>query len=233
MDTRIDPALLATLALFQGLTPDQLEVIATHLRRRTIPAGTLLITVEQPGEAAYLIEQGTVKVAVEQTDGTEVILGLRGPGELVGEMSLIDQESRSANIVSLERCSLLWVDRTTFDQWLHNMPPLTFNLLKLLSRRLRLAGAQILSLSTLDVYGRVARQILTFAQEYGEPGADGTVLIPLRLTQSDLAALVGASRVRVNEVMVDYKRLNYLDVDARYRITVRKPDALARRSQSA
>ena len=83
------------------------------------------------------------------------------------------------------------------------MPALSYNLLRIVARRLRLATAQIQALATLDLHGRVARQILALAEECGSTGQNGTMTIPLRLTQSDLAEMVGASRVRVNEVIVD------------------------------
>ena len=228
----IDVDILTPLSLCRGLNLEQLTTMAAHLHQRTAPMGTTLMMVEQAGEVAYLIHRGTVKISVDQADGTEVILSVRGPGELVGEMSLIDRQGRSANVVTLEKCTLLWVDRATFGDWLETMPVLTINLLRLLSRRLRLANARTLALATLDVNGRVARQILAFADEYGEPAGGPTVLIPLRLTQGDLAGMVGASRIRVNEAMVTYKRQRLISVDSHYQITVLNPPALARQCQT-
>jgi CRP/FNR family cyclic AMP-dependent transcriptional regulator len=85
---------------------------------------------------------------------------------------------------------------------------------------------QTQSLATLDVDGRIARQIVAFAQEYGEPGQASAPVIPFRLTQSDLADLVGASRVRVNQILVTYKRHGYISVDATHHITVHNLAAL-------
>jgi CRP-like cAMP-binding protein len=220
---------LRGIALFDGLTPDQLAMLSQLLHRRAVPGGTTLMLAEEPGEVAYLILSGTVKVYVDQPDGAEVILELHGPGQLVGEMSLLDDVERSASVVALERCNLLWIDRTAFATCLRTMPALAGNVTRLLSRRLRLADARIQALSTLDLYARVARQLLALADVRGVPAAGGAVLIPLRLTQSDLAALVGASRVRVNEVMVAYKRLGYLTVDGDHRMTILDRAALARR----
>lgn len=233
MPAEIDAASLAALPLFAGLTPAQLSTIAGQLRRRTIPAGTTLILAEEPGEVAYLIEHGAMKVSLMQADGSEVILGLRGPGEVVGEMSLLDRQARSATVTALEPCSVLWVDRATFGAWLQAMPGLNANLLRLLARRLRLAGQQILTLSTLDLSGRVARQLLSLAAECGEPLQEGgdAVLIPLRLTQSDLAAMVGATRARVNAVLMYYKRHDVIAVDRSLRITLRDPAALEARAR--
>jgi CRP/FNR family cyclic AMP-dependent transcriptional regulator len=226
-----DPNVLAEMPLFHDLTRQQLEWIGDLLRHATFPTGTNIISVEQPGEAAYIILSGTVKIYVTQADGSDVILAILGPGELVGELSLVESLPRSATVVTLEPSTLLWMDRVTFQECMRTIPVMASNLARILARRLRLANAQIQSLAAQDVFGRVARQILAFAQEYGEVTAGGDVLIPLRLTQSDLAGLVGASRVRVNHVLVFYKQQNYISVDQNYRITVHDPAALAQRCQ--
>jgi CRP/FNR family cyclic AMP-dependent transcriptional regulator len=129
--------------------------------------------------------------------------------------------------MTMEKCTFLWMDRATFQELLKNVPEFAQNLVRLLSGRLRMANEQIQSLSSLDVAGRLARQILAFAERYGRSeGADGT-RIPLRLTQTDLAELVGASRERVNQVMVEFRQRAFLSVDSSHRILVHKPQELA------
>jgi CRP/FNR family cyclic AMP-dependent transcriptional regulator len=120
------------------------------------------------------------------------------------------------------------MDRQRFAECLQTMPGLTFNLVRILSGRLRMANARIQALCALDVQGRLARQIMAFAQQYGRPASNSAIDIPLRLTQSDFASLVGASRERVNQIMTAYKQLGYLTVDRSHHITVRNPDALTR-----
>jgi len=176
------PSTLSELALFRGLSPEQLAKLAPLLHGRTFPTGASVVTAEEPGEGAYVILSGSVKVYVAQTDGTEVILAVLGPGEIVGEMSLADSLGRSASVLTLEDSALLWMDRRTFLWSMEEMPAIARNLVGILSRRLRLADTHTRSLAALDVHGRVAAQILAFAREYGEPLPDGGVLIPLHLT---------------------------------------------------
>jgi CRP/FNR family cyclic AMP-dependent transcriptional regulator len=221
-----DPRELEGLALFHGLSLPELGRINELLGRTRFPTGAAILTATQPGEVAYIVREGTLKVSVVQADGREVALALLGPGEIVGEISLADRGGRSADVVALEPATMLWIDRNTFGQLRREIPALTENLLILLARRLRLANAQLQAVATLDVHGRVARQLLALADTYGEERPDG-VVIPLRLTQGDLAGLVGATRVRVNEVLVGFKRRGYLEVDARHRVTIRNRDALA------
>jgi CRP/FNR family cyclic AMP-dependent transcriptional regulator len=181
----------------------------------------MILTASQPGEIAYVVLEGTLKVSVIESNGRELTLALLGPGEIVGELSLADRSGRSADVVALEPANLVWIDRNTFDRMRREMPLITENLLRLMARRLRLANAQLQAIATLDVHGRVARQLLALADALGEEQPDGTVRIPLRITQSDLASLVGATRVRVNEVLVGFTRRRYLAVDRLHRITIR------------
>ena len=223
----IDFNALSEISLFRGLPPERLKRLAEVLRKKTVPAGTNMITAEQPGEVVYVILEGTVKILIEQMDGREVILAFLGDGDTVGEMSLVDSSGRSANVMTMERCTLLWMDRATFQDLLKNSNEFAQNLVRLLASRLRMANEQIQSLSSLDVAGRLARQILAFAERYGRDSEEGK-LVPLRLTQSDLAELVGASRERVNQVMVDFRGKGFLTVDSSHRIVVHRPGELAK-----
>ncbi|MBC8162068.1 MAG: Crp/Fnr family transcriptional regulator [Roseiflexaceae bacterium] len=225
-----DARVLTTLPLFQNLPDAQIQQLNAALRRRQFLAGVDIITAEQPGEVMYIILSGTVKIYAEQADGSSVILAILGAGEIFGEMSILENIGRSATVVTLEESTILWMDRLTFEASLRDIPGMSQNLVRIFSRRLRLANAQIQALATLDVFGRVARQILAFAHEYGQQQPNG-VLIPLRLTQSDLAGMVGASRVRVNQVLVFYKQQSYISVDQDARITVFNQAALAARCQ--
>lgn len=223
-----DPLVLGELELFHGLSAEDLAELNRLLRSSSLPAGTNFITVEQPGEVVYVILEGTVKIYVSHEDGREVILAFLGHGDTVGEMSLIDSSGRSANVVTTEKSRLLWMDRATFQSCLRTMTPLANNLVRLLSHRLRFANEQIQALCTLDVAGRVARQLLAMADRYGSREAGGQVTIPLRLTQSDLGEIVGASRERVNQVIVELKQRRIVAVQPDHRIRVLSQRELAR-----
>jgi CRP/FNR family transcriptional regulator, cyclic AMP receptor protein len=226
-----DPATLSGISLFRGLPAGELERLAPLLHKWSFPSGANVIIAEEKGDSVYVILEGTAKVYVTHTDGTEVILAILGPGEIVGEMSAADSLGRSASVLTLEESTLLWMDRHTFLSSMEEVPAIARNLIGILSRRLRLADTNTRSLAALDVHGRVAIQLLAFAREYGEPLPDGGVLIPLRLTQTDLGGLVGASRVRVNQVLGYYRRRGEISLDKEGCIIVHDEEALTRRAR--
>ena len=217
--------ILSDIKLFEGLTQTQLDWVSKHAHRRIFTAGMNVMTVEQPGEAVFIILHGTVKIHIEQ-GGRDVILSVLGSGDLLGEMSLIDSVGRSASALTLENSLMLWMDKTTFNYLLDNFPPVARNLVKILSARVRLSDQVIQSLATLDVNGRVARQLLAFAERYGRDVADG-VQVRIVLTQGDLADLVGASRKRVNQAMVFFKEQGLVSTDMDGRFTIHDKEGLA------
>jgi CRP/FNR family transcriptional regulator, cyclic AMP receptor protein len=226
-----ESTVLSEVALFRGLPAEELSKIEARVRRRTLPAGAHVITVEEPGDTVYVVLEGSVKVYVTRPDGSEVILAILGAGEIVGEMSIADSLGRSANVITLEETIFLLLDRRSFRASVEELPTMALNLTNILSRRLRLANAHLRSVAARDVPGRVAAQLLALAREYGVPSSRNGTLIPLPLTQSDLAALVGASRVRVNQAIAFFKKRHYLSVGTDRRITVHDADALARRAR--
>ena len=114
------------------------------------------MTAEEPGEAVHALLGGAVKVHTSLPDGTEVILAVLGPGEVVGEMSVADSLGRSASVTTLEDSTFLWMDRKTFLSGIEEVPAIARNLVGVLSRRLRLADTHARALAALDVHGRIA-----------------------------------------------------------------------------
>jgi CRP-like cAMP-binding protein len=228
-----DITVLSQIALFRNLTTAHLAQLNQSLHRKAFPAGSILMNAGQAGEAVYFILSGTVKVHVEQEDGTDVILSILGPGDVVGEVSALDAGGRSASVITLEPSELMWMDRATFQRHLAAIPAINYNLACILAERLRQANDHIQSLATLETESRIARRILGFARRYGRTLPNGDLRIPIRLTQSDIGALVGASREHTNKILVSYKERGYISVDQRHHITIRNQQALQHRCQGA
>lgn len=229
LSSEFDLGDLEQINLFRDVPNAELRQVKELLYRKAFSAGTNLMTADQSGEVVYFILSGTVKVHVEQADGSDVIISILGPGESVGEMSALDQQHRSASVMTLEESDLLWMDRATFKRFLMTTPMLSHNLACLLSARLRKANEQIQSLATADIESRIARQLIGFADKYGQTKMCGDISIPVRLTQSDLANLVGATRESVNKIIVSYKERGFLSAGRDHRWTIHNRQFLANR----
>ena len=225
-----DAEALARVPLFEGLPRSELSRLSGHLHETRFPAGANIMVADQPGESVYAILSGSVKVNANRPDGTEVVLAVLGAGEVLGEMSATDSLGRSASVVALEETAVAWMDRRTFRASLADSAVLSRNLAEVLSKRVRLANARLISLASLDVPGRVASQLLALAREYGQQTPEGT-RIPMRLTQADLAALVGASRVSVNQALGQFRKRGAISTGKDGRVTVHDEEALSRRAR--
>jgi len=216
---------LDSFPIFADLTPQQVIWLKTRMHVHTFPADVDMIVVGTTGEVVYFILEGLVKVYSPQLDGSEVIIDLLGPGALVGEMSILDKSARSASVITLEETSVAWLSDEDFIEALRHFPALSFNLLRVLSARLRLTNEHMQALASLEVHGRVAHQLLAFAEFYGHPVPNG-IQISLRLPQGEIAELVGASRKRVNQAMGDLKRDGLILFDSDRRVTILNSQAL-------
>lgn len=217
---------LQRVELFRNLNPSQLAAVQRVCSRRQLPGGSMVMAIAEPGDFIYGVVEGAVKIVVTGEEGQEIILAMRGVGEVIGEISLLDGQPPSANVVTQGPCVLLCLRRADYWAELSEILPIVYNLAHILTRRLRFASTQIQALSSLDAQARLARQLLAFAQEYGHETKDGAIVISLRLTQSDLAALVGSSRVRVTQMLGYWKRHKYIHIDQSHHITILDQDAL-------
>lgn len=221
-----NPTELREVGLFSGLPDNDLERITPMVHRATVPAGTLLLSAQMPGDAVYFILEGSVKVQLVNSDGNEYTVSILGPGDMVGETSHVNRHVASANVVTRQETSLLWMDRKAFVRCLDLFPGLSRNLTRELSERLRCANEQIQVLATLDVTGRVACQLLELAERYGQPMPGEGIHLTIPVTQGEIAEMIAATRERVNQIMVRLKRAGVYSVDSEHRITIHRPEVL-------
>ncbi|MEO8031176.1 MAG: Crp/Fnr family transcriptional regulator [Gemmatimonadota bacterium] len=202
-------AVLRRVPFFAGLPDEELAAIAELVREREYPKGSVILFAADQGDSLYLVAAGEVKVVLIGEDGREVVLSVMGEGNFFGEMSLLDDEPRSAHVIALQDTRLLLLRREDFRSRLRASPDLAIALLRELSRRLRRADDRIGSLVLLDVGGRVADQLLQAADE-----GDG-VVIARRLTHHLIGQMIGASRETVSRTMRDFVERGLIKVSRR------------------
>ena len=140
MSTGDDISRLKKAFIFQGLPDEVLGVLAQKVSRRTLSAGETLFRLGDEGDALYIIDEGWVKITRQDARGNELLLNRCGPGETIGEMSLLDQEPRSASVVSLSDAEVLELKRDGFFELLNQRPDMALVLIRSMSSRLRFAG---------------------------------------------------------------------------------------------
>jgi CRP/FNR family cyclic AMP-dependent transcriptional regulator len=217
---------LGAISLFAGLRQPELEALAQKVRLRRFRENEAIFHRDDPGAAFYIILNGRVKIHNEGADGTEYIIRVFKSRDFFGEISCLDGSERSADATTMEPTELLMLTRGDLEEVIERHPRIAVNMLSSLATRLRSSTNSIETLSGLDVRGRVARVLLDLAEEHGEAIADGT-RINAKLTQGELASMVGASRESVNKVIAQYRRRGCLEYDDdKQRLILLKPTEL-------
>ena len=203
---------LRNVPIFSDLKDSDLEIIAEKMISRTYEKGQMILLEESQGETFFIITSGAVKVTRLSDDGREVILAILGESDFFGEMSLLDGEGRSANIVANENAEVLTLSRSDFLNCLETYPKIAISLLEELAIRLRKSDQHIESLSLSDSEHRIAITLIRFAQELGTI-KNGEVRIKNLPFQQDIANMAGTSRETVSRTLkiLEDKKLLFKD----------------------
>lgn len=205
----MDISLLKYIPLFSELTDDDLNEIQKLAVRQVYKKDNMVLIEEEIGSTMFIILDGRVKISRISDDGREVILSILSEGDFFGEMSILDGQNRSANVVTLEDSKIMIIRREDFLQMLHDYPQIAINLLKELAQRLRRSDSQIKSLSLQNATGKVASTLLRIADDSGKIFR-GQVEIPRLPPQQDLANMAGTSRETISRVLKSLTKRGYL-----------------------
>jgi CRP-like cAMP-binding protein len=210
------------------LTPAERAALEACGRRRQWPRARVLFREADTSEWVLVILGGRVKVSSHTAAGTEVVLAVRGPGALVGELSAVDREPRSATVTALEPITGLVVGVEDFEAYLHAHGRVAFLLMRMLSARLRDADRKRVEFGAYDTLGRVAARLVELAERFGVP-VGGGVRIALPLSQDELAGWTGASREAVSKALGVLRSRGWITT-SRLKVVVHDLDALRTRA---
>ena len=189
-------AFLKRVPLLANISEVQLEKLAASTVRRNFAKGRTIVSEGDPSQTLYYLLSGRAKGQRTDAGGKEVVLAVLGPGEFFGEMSLIDDEPRSASVVTLSSCDFLAIGKESFTELMLANNDICLSVMRGLVARLREADRKIETLALLDVYGRVARVLLDFSEDI-----DGEKVVPMKVPRQEIAKMIGASREMVSRVM--------------------------------
>jgi CRP/FNR family transcriptional regulator, cyclic AMP receptor protein len=224
MDAAARRAALAKTELFRSLETGDLDAVLARVAVRRTLRGEIIMRRGDANAGMVVIVTGKVRISVVSEEGKEITLTVLGPGDVLGEMSLLDGQECSADVTAQEDCNLLVVDRNQFLRLLRSNGELCLHLMAVLTRRLRRSNAALEDIALLDLPTRLGRLLTRLASEYGVPARTGT-RIEVRLSQKDISTLVGASREKVNKQLRQWEDEGVLGKD-NGRLVVLNPRAL-------
>jgi len=190
--------------------------------------GAVLFREGEDASTVVVVRSGRVKISSLTSDGKEIVLAVREPGEVLGELSAVDGEPRSATATALESVEISVIDAEDFRGFLRARPGLALRLVQIVSSRLRDADRKRVEFGAYDTVGRVARRLVELAERFGEPSY-GAVRITLPLSQQELAGWTGASREAVSKALQQLRSRGLIET-ARRGITVCDIDGLRERA---
>jgi CRP-like cAMP-binding protein len=197
------------------------------LRRRAIRRGDSVLRFGAAGDDVIVVLEGRVKLVAPGAEDREVVLAIRGPGDLIGEMAALGGQRRTATAVAVDDVDVGYLRANELRAFLLEHPDVAMVVIRMLVRRLAEADQDRIDLATQDSVGRLAKRLLELASEHGVPVPEG-IRIELSLTQDELASWTGATRETVSRALRLMRRLGWIASDQRA-ITVLDPTALRER----
>jgi CRP-like cAMP-binding protein len=218
---------LAHVSLFAGLDPAEITALARHAFVRRLGRGQILFSAGEPSEHLFLVRSGRLRVLVTSPRGEELVLSVTGPGETLGELSMLDRQPRSATVEALESVELIAVAGEDVHALLETNPAALRAVALALAAGMRRLSGTAADLVFLDLPRRLAKLLLSEAMSR----ADGTIESRLAMNQTGVAARLGVTRQSLNRALSDLAHRGWITIEG---TTVRLDDfaALARFADS-
>jgi CRP/FNR family cyclic AMP-dependent transcriptional regulator len=224
--------LLEQAPLFSVLHPSDLRVLGARFHLVRYGKGEVIFREGDTAERLFLIDAGRVKLSIASPAGQELLIGVLGRGQIFGELEVIDRGTRAMDARTMEESRVYALDSDVFWTMMENRPPLARRLLELMARRLRRADETSQDLVFFDAPTRLARRLLQLAEEHGESVGSGkqSVRVTVRVTQEELAHMIGVSRESANRLVASFSERGWIDWNEGYPILL-QPEALVRRAR--
>ena len=216
--------LLAEHHLFRDLAPEVVGRIAALVAIRRLKLGEILFLKGDEGDALYMVLSGQIRISTSGPGGRAVILNIIEPGDIFGEIALLDGMPRTADAIAIVRTELVMIARRDFAPLLERESSLSLHLLKLICERLRRTSEQVEDSTLLPVPGRLAKRLLSMADLSGESVAEG-IRVRLQRPQNELAQMLGISRVCINQHLQRWRRNGWVSL-ARGHVVICDREAL-------
>ena len=202
-------SLLRNHPLFCELTPSMLERISTYVKRRSFAKGSTIFEKGDAGVGLIGVVSGSVKISVTSADGRDIVLNIIRPGEVFGEIALLDGRARTANAAAMSDCELIVIERREFLPFLRSEPDVTLKLMEILCSRLRKTSEQVQDVTFLNLSTRLAKTLLRLAANDGPSKPASKVAI----TQREISQIVGRSRESTNKQLRAWAKRGWIRLE--------------------
>jgi len=181
--------------IFANLEPEAFDQLCRYAKHTTLKRGATIFSKGDPGNCLFAVISGTVRISISSPDGRNAILNLIGPGELFGEMSVLDGQTRSADAIANTNCEIYVIDRRDFLPFVRSQPALSMKFIELLCARLRWTSDQVEQVILQDLPGRLASALLGLTEKRKLEPESRTIAI----TQQEISEMVGMTRESINK----------------------------------
>ena len=195
--------------IFADLEPEALDQLCRYAKHTTVKRGVTIAAKGDPGNSLFAVVSGTVKISSSSPDGRNAILNLIGPGEIFGEIAVLDGAPRSADATANTNCELYIIDRRDFLPFVKSQPTLAMKFIELLCARLRWTSQQVEQVILQNLPGRLASALLGLTEERKFDAGSGT----LAITQQEISEMVGMTRESINKQLRVWAGRNWVRLE--------------------
>jgi CRP/FNR family cyclic AMP-dependent transcriptional regulator len=188
-------AVLRKHPIFCDLDPEALDQLCRYAKHTTLKRGATIVSKGDPGNSLIVVVSGTVKISISSADGRSAILNLIGPGEIFGEVALLDGLARTADATANTNCEIYVIDRRDFIPFVRSQPALAMKFIELLCTRLRWTSDQVEEVILQNLPGRLASALLRLTEKHKLAPGGRTIAI----TQQEISEMVGMTRESINK----------------------------------
>jgi CRP/FNR family cyclic AMP-dependent transcriptional regulator len=207
---------IRTISPFDALSDDEVESFASHAVVRKFKKNTLVIYQGDETDSLYIIREGEMKVYVEDDNGKELIVRMLGEGDSFGELALLGEFPRSANVMATTDGSAFVISKASYMDCIRNNPEISISLIRSLANMVRETTGELSHIALSDVYGRLVHVLEKYASEQ-----EGRHRVP-KFTHREIASMIGSSREMVSKILKDLEKGGYISVDTRHYVLEKK-----------
>ena len=188
-------AVLRKHPIFCDLDSEALDQLCRYAKYATLKRGATIYAKGDPGNSLVAVISGTVKISVSSADGRSAILNLIGPGDIFGEISVLDGQPRSADAIANTNCEIFTIDRREFLPFVRSQPALAMKFIELLCGRLRGTSDQVEQVILQNLPGRLASTLIRLTEKHKQEPNGRTIAV----TQQEISEMVGMTRESINK----------------------------------